>query len=139
MTTFEQNTNETIEKIVRNLNTMTNSIVDLYGKIEELNKSIERVKELTVKEEVPCIEIKYAIGDTSEVPCIMCDGSGCSFCNDTGKMTVDEDIYEVPCPLCGGRGYIFIEDMNSFRDFGGYVESCSKCNGTGKIKVKEDV
>lgn len=47
MATFEQNTNETIEKIVRNLDTMTKSILDLYEKIEELNKSIERIKELT--------------------------------------------------------------------------------------------
>lgn len=47
MATFEQNTNETIEKIIGNLDLMTRSILDLYEKIEELNKSIERIKELT--------------------------------------------------------------------------------------------
>ena len=43
MATFEQNTMDTIEKIVRNLDTITNSIVDLYGKIDELNKSVEKI------------------------------------------------------------------------------------------------
>lgn len=32
--------------------------------------------------------VKELINETYEVPCIMCDGAGCSCCNDTGKITV---------------------------------------------------
>ena len=92
MSTFEQNINETIEKIVRNLNTMTNSIVDLYGKIEELNKSIEKIKELTTKEE------KESEKDLDEDICFLCGGFGHVVCVDIGGE------YIKTCPNCHGTG-----------------------------------
>ena len=96
MATFEQNTMETIEKIVRNLDTITNSIVDLYGKIEELNKSVERIEKLTATEE------KESQTDPNEVVCDFCGGRGyimfddingryirdCLKCHGTGKIKV---------------------------------------------------
>lgn len=85
MTTFEENTNETIEKIVRNLDTMTKSIVDLYGKIEELNKSIDRVVEL-----------------------INCENE-CSHCNGSGLLEVEPGAY-ITCYECDGTGKIKLKE-----------------------------
>lgn len=98
MATFEQNTNETIEKIVRNLDTITNSIVDLYGKIEELNKSVERIEKLTATEEKESqSEFNYEV---------------CYFCGGSGVVMVDDYIggsYAKACPDCRGTGKIKIK------------------------------
>ena len=97
MSTFEQNTNETIEKIVRNLNTITDCIKDLYGKIEELNKSVDKIKELTVKEETESqTEFNYEV---------------CDLCGGSGVVIVDDYIgigepYAKACPDCRGTGKI---------------------------------
>lgn len=79
---FEQNTIETIEKITRNLETMTHSILDLYGKLDELNNSIEKITKIIAVEEV------------EEGMCPYCKGTGnlaspgrylrCHVCNGTG-------------------------------------------------------
>lgn len=112
MATFEQNTIETIEKIVRNLEAITDSIVDLYGKIKELNKSIEKIKELTVSEEKE-------------------SQSGLN-----GIMEQIENL-EVPitddCDFCSGTGCVL------FDDYGGqYIGKCPICHGTGKTPTKGD-
>ena len=52
MATFEQNTMETIEKIIRNLDTMTKYILELSNKVEELNKSVDRVQELINEKDI---------------------------------------------------------------------------------------
>ena len=82
---FEQNTMETIEKIVRNLDTITNSIVDLYGKLDELVKSVEKIKKLTAIEEKVC-----------------------DFCGGSGRVINAEitGTYVVQCPRCDGTGKI---------------------------------
>lgn len=107
---FEQNTNETIEKIVGNLNAITDCIVDLYGKLDELNKSVEKIKELTSKEK--------------NEP-------------QTGLNGIMEQIenLEVPitddCDFCCGTGCVL------FDDYGGqYIGKCPVCHGTGKNKVR---
>ena len=95
MATFEQNTNEIIEKIVGNLNAITDCIKDLYEKIEELNKSVERIEKLTATEE------KESQTDLNEVVCDFCGGSG--------VVMVDDYIggsYAKACPDCRGTGKI---------------------------------
>ena len=111
MATFEENTMETIEKIVRNLDTMTKSIVDLYGKIEELNKSTMKIIELTSKEK--------------REP-------------QTGLNGIMEQIenLEVPktddCDFCCGTGVVLVDDYT-----GQYIDKCPVCHGTGKTKRLE--
>ena len=55
----------------------------IYEKINNLTKRIENIE--SKLSELPKKE------DTHEIPCYMCDGVGCSFCNDTGKITVVEE------------------------------------------------
>ena len=95
MATFEQNTMDTIEKIVRNLDTITNSIVDLYGKIDELNKSVEKIETLTATEN------KESQTDHNEVVCNFCGGRGIVMIDDCIERT-----YPKTCPDCHGTGKI---------------------------------
>ena len=95
MATFEQNIMETIEKIISSLDTISKSIVELYGKVDELNKSIERIEKLTATEEKESqSEFNYEV---------------CYFCGGSGVVMVDDYIggsYAKACPDCRGTGKI---------------------------------
>ena len=81
---LEQNTMGDIEKITETLELITKYMVDLNGKIEELNADILKIKELVDDESL-------------EETCPYCDG--------TGTLPAYTGVFST-CPTCQGTGVI---------------------------------
>ena len=81
---LEHNTMEDIEKITKNVDLITKCIVDVNSKIDELDKIINKIKELFDDESL-------------EETCPYCDG--------TGTLPSYTGVFST-CPTCQGTGVI---------------------------------
>ena len=125
MATFEQNIMETIEKIISSLDTISKSIVELYGKVDELDKRVGSKVIDNYAMTHKLVKNQHTV--TQHMIDIYTNIEGLT----KRVEELERGIKTETCPVCEGDGCVEVEP-------GAFVD-CHVCKGTGKINVMSNI